>query len=424
MSKKKKSSRKVHRESTYKKTGAIKVIRQPDRRAKVAKGKPQSVRKVDTAKAGIRSAGNSSDTGRKRTGRSSKSMIMCPLFVWIALSMAIVYVWGLLAYAVDDYEEPMSLTMPAFAHVAPEKVSEITSKLRKKPDKLAIEKELAQALEVMEETEIPVEEVQIEEPEVDYSYVYNGEPEEEEDGYINNEIVNADGSISIVEGNVTEFEPWNDNKPRTIYCDNPGLKPLTTEYDFLPVDNSYYDSAIFIGDSRIAGLYAYSGYTGATFMYKTGLNIWNVMNEELEMGEGLQYRVEDVLSVRQYRNVYLMLGINELAVGTSQKFGEQYASVIGQIRRMQPAARIIIMSIMNVTSDYSRNPDVFNNDNINSRNYAISKLANGRSIFYLDVNPAVCDETGGLRHEITFDGVHLTAQYYYLLTDFLNEHGY
>lgn len=414
MSKKKQTSKKVHRESSNRRVSSTKVVTQPAKKTKDSKGKPQS-------------GGNRTDIARRKTGKNSKSMIMCPLFVWIALSMAIVYVWGALEYAVGDYEESIGLSMPAFAHVAPAKVSEITSKLRKKPDKLAIEKELAQALEVMEETEIPVEEIQeiqIEEPEVDYSYMYNGEPEEEDDGYINNEIVNADGSISIVEGNVTEFEPWNDNKPRTIYCDNPGLKPLTTEYDFLPVDNSYYDSAIFIGDSRIAGLYAYSGYTGATFMYKTGLNIWNVMNEELEMGEGLQYRVEDVLSVRQYRNVYLMLGINELAVGTSQKFGEQYASVIGQIRRMQPAARIIIMSIMNVTSDYNRNPDVFNNDNINSRNYAISKLANGRSIFYLDVNPAVCDETGGLRHEITFDGVHLTAQYYYLLTDFLNEHGY
>ena len=40
----------------------------------------------------------------------------------------------------------------------------------------------------------------------------------------------------------------------------------------------------------------------------------------------------------------------------------------------------------------------------------------------LDVNPELCDETGGLKEEYTFDGVHLKAQYIEIWKDFLKTH--
>ncbi len=65
----------------------------------------------------------------------------------------------------------------------------------------------------------------------------------------------------------------------------------------------------------------------------------------------------------------------------------------------------------------------FNNININDKNVASARLANGKDVFYLDCNPLFTDEEGYLQAELTFDGVHLYAQHYDKWRDFLFEHG-
>jgi len=65
-----------------------------------------------------------------------------------------------------------------------------------------------------------------------------------------------------------------------------------------------------------------------------------------------------------------------------------------------------------------------NNANINSKNVVMAKYANGEDIFYFDVNPALVDDEGYMREEISRDGVHLLAQHYYLWSDWMNEHGF
>ena len=42
-------------------------------------------------------------------------------------------------------------------------------------------------------------------------------------------------------------------------------------------------------------------------------------------------------------------------------------------------------------------------------NQAIATLANGRNIFYIDMNTDLCDEDGNLKKELTGDGIHLKA---------------
>ena len=60
---------------------------------------------------------------------------------------------------------------------------------------------------------------------------------------------------------------------------------------------------------------------------------------------------------------------------------------------------------------------------IHIRNVEIETLANGKDIFYIDVNEAVCDENGNLYADWTFDQIHLKAKYYQVWENFLMEHG-
>ena len=52
---------------------------------------------------------------------------------------------------------------------------------------------------------------------------------------------------------------------------------------------------------------------------------------------------------------------------------------------------------------------VINNTEINARNKWLKKLADNKTIFYLDYNEVLDDENGALKADSTFDGVHLQA---------------
>ena len=229
--------------------------------------------------------------------------------------------------------------------------------------------------------------------------------------------------VEITKVGAVEFVPWNDNPARSPYYKNPGVRPLSSKYEYKDVDADYFATSLFIGDSRIEGLHDYSGWDKAHFAYKTGLSVLNMMSETLNTNDG-KCTLSEVLENYTFDNIYIMIGINELGSGTVSDFADKYKENLETIRSLQQDARIIILGIMYVTKEYSDSSDVYNNDNINAKNAAIASFANGTDIFYLDMNPAVVDENMALREDISFDGVHLIAKYYYLWTDFMCSHGY
>lgn len=197
------------------------------------------------------------------------------------------------------------------------------------------------------------------------------------------------------------------------------------EPQFVTVDESYFDDALFIGDSRTVGLYEYAGLEErADFFCKTSLTIWTVLEKPIVKNEeGKSITVEEALQEKRYGKIYLMLGINELGRGNTELFMEQYKKVVERIRELQPDAVLFVEGIMRVAGEKSSTDPIFNNANINERNENIARLANNKDIFYIDVNEAVCDEFGDLVAEYTFDQIHLKAAYYELWKQFLLEHG-
>lgn len=348
-----------------------------------------------------------------RKKKQKNNLIKCPLFVAVCMTVIGVMLYGFIVAYYGNYEFSLSWDRPAFVALVLGEKTEVETEVVE-------EEETELALEIMEEeTEVATEE---------YSEEAAEEATEETDEYVSNEVWDEEGNVHIVADSVTEYTEWNDNEPRGRFYTNPGVRPLSTDYPYQQVDIDYFENSIFIGDSRIEGLSYYGGIDTATFVYKTGMSIYGVMDRDMKMKVGTEVLPDtvnllDVLEARQYENIYIMLGINELGNATSS-FSRQYAKVLGEIRKRQPEARIIIMGIMFVTNGYDRNPAVFNNDNVNSKNVAISRYANGRTIYYLDMNPAVEDENHALNSDYTFDGVHLTAQYYNLWRDFMCSHAY
>lgn len=191
-------------------------------------------------------------------------------------------------------------------------------------------------------------------------------------------------------------------------------------YDFQQVDESYFDDALFIGDSRTVGLYDYTNLPEhADFLCETSLTIYKVMDENFK-GKGT---VEEALSAKHYGKIYIMMGINELGRGTTEDFMEKYTEVVDTLHELAPEAKIIIEANMRVSGQKSNSDAIFNNSNINARNNAIATLADNETFFYIDMNEAVCDENGDLNAEYTHDQIHLLGKYNELWKQFLMEHG-
>ena len=131
---------------------------------------------------------------------------------------------------------------------------------------------------------------------------------------------------------------------------------------------------------------------------------------------------DEALGTRQFGKVYILLGINEIGAYTAADWAAQYKSLLDLVREKQPDAVIFIQSIFHTTQKKS-DSSYFKNEVINERNAAIAQLADGKTIFYLDLNPLFDDENGALRADYSGDGVHVRAPYYVQWRDHLYQFG-
>lgn len=195
---------------------------------------------------------------------------------------------------------------------------------------------------------------------------------------------------------------------------------------FQTVDSTYFEDALFIGDSRTVALYKYGDLEKSVdFFASTGLNVYRLFKEKLPWPpeDKTKRTLEEMLAAEQYGKIYFMMGINEMGIGTQEEFVEKYEEIIRRIHELQPDAVIFVQAIMRVTTARSDQGDYITNEGIDERNQAIQALTDGETYIYLDVNSVLCDEDGGLCPDYSFDGVHLKAKYVDLWKSFLLEHG-
>ncbi|MBR1476468.1 MAG: acylhydrolase [Lachnospiraceae bacterium] len=237
------------------------------------------------------------------------------------------------------------------------------------------------------------------------------------------------GDISTVVEKPEESDPVEEITDSGEAMHGERIDELTEELTFVEVEDDYFEDAAFIGDSRVVGLYEYGGWQDIAHFYAAvGLNIYKLFDVDMDQvdEEGHKYTVtlEEGLTENDFRKIYIMLGINEVGTGNAEYFVNAYREQLERIKELQPNAIIYVMSIMNVSQNRSNKGDHVNRDAINERNEALAELEDGKRVFYLDVNEAVCDEEGYLIGDYTFDGVHLKAQYVKLWQDYLRTHAY
>ena len=193
-------------------------------------------------------------------------------------------------------------------------------------------------------------------------------------------------------------------------------KPL----EFVPSDKSYFDDAIIIGDSRTVGIFEYGDMGNITYYATEGLNVYDLWKEAIPVkGMGNNY-LEPLLKAKEYKKIYIMIGINELGYDMNQTV-QKYKETLDKMHEIRPEAIIYICSNLHVTAAQSSKSDTFNNKNIDLFNDEIKKFADHETFFYLDTNQKFNDANGNLGDEYTSDNVHILAKYYAEWADWFAE---
>ena len=190
---------------------------------------------------------------------------------------------------------------------------------------------------------------------------------------------------------------------------------------FVQADESYFDDAVFIGDSRMVGVAYFSGITNGHFLAKTSMNIFWMMNTAPETDTTVS-SVREGLMRQQYGKVYILTGINEVGSGDPKYFTDAYRKVLAEIRELQPDAVIYIHAVTHVSAAVSAGNPVFDNGRIDERNEALKQMAEEEKVIFIDINEAFDDENGCLPAENSWDGIHPSANLYPLWKEYLLSH--
>lgn len=189
-----------------------------------------------------------------------------------------------------------------------------------------------------------------------------------------------------------------------------------------PQEDSWFDDAVFVGNSRTQGLMLYTGM-GAKCYADVGLTVETVFTAdrftdpipepvsetdgEETAGQPAKITAAQALEKDTYRKVYLMFGINELGWSREDIFISKYASLIDTILSSHPDAQVYVQSILPVSADKHQETSYLTNERIAQFNGQLQQLAAEKEVFYLDVSAAFRDENGALPEDLSNDGVHL-----------------
>lgn len=176
-------------------------------------------------------------------------------------------------------------------------------------------------------------------------------------------------------------------------------------------DASWFDDALFIGDSRTVGLHEYGGLGNAEVLADSGMSVYKLFKKEFTWSSGEKGTLEELLTQRRFGKIYLMLGVNELGYSFNTTV-TRYTEMVERIQEAQPDAFIFLQANLHIAQEKSETSPVYNNENIDRFNEEIEKLADGERRFYLDVNEMFDDEEGNLAAEYTADDIHVLAKYY------------
>lgn len=216
--------------------------------------------------------------------------------------------------------------------------------------------------------------------------------------------------------------------------------PVT--YEYTQVDDSYFNDAVFIGDSISYGFELYvteKRANGETILGEAqfltsgslsyGNSLWDVSDESVHPTyNGEKMKLEDAIAKIKPGKIFILLGTNDVALyGVEQTIANADTEISGMLEA-SPGAEIFIMSTTPKYSPAESDVDgALNNADIDALNVAMRQFAVEKGYNFMNIAPLFKDETGGLAADYCSDkegmGIHFTSAAYDIWLDFLYSYG-
>ena len=186
-----------------------------------------------------------------------------------------------------------------------------------------------------------------------------------------------------------------------------------------PVDSSFFDDAVFLGDSLTVALENYcsgdySALGNAKFFCAGGLGYTNIMvSGRTATYNGAEYAPETCGQVTGANKIFICLGMNDLASGVDATLNYAY-DFMDRLVGASPNAHIYMQAVTPMLAGYDNG--LLNNTTIKSFNLTIKEYCELNGFTFIDINTPLLDSTGCLAYENCGDpdgqGLHLSFSAY------------
>lgn len=174
-------------------------------------------------------------------------------------------------------------------------------------------------------------------------------------------------------------------------------------------DESFFDDALFIGDSRMVSSAYYARLGKADYFTDVGMNVFQMFSVTASDDNFDATDLTTLLQNRTYKKIFIMLGINECGYPMSSLLSA-YQEDIDTLKRLQPDATIYLLKVYGVSRSVSESASYFSPQRLQEVNDGIAGLADGKKVHCLDASHLYCDDEGYMKEEYTSDGVHPYAK--------------
>ena len=222
----------------------------------------------------------------------------------------------------------------------------------------------------------------------------------------------------------------------------PSAEPPTNESpvtlaETADMGQAYQDSIIFVGDSTTAHLRSRGVLTGGTDTKQvwvpadnTLLLDFNITKKKIvHPASGMEMTIAEAAAREKPAYMILTIGLNGMTsfVNNKNLYQNCYGNLIDAIREASPETKIILQSVYPVAA----NQKTFSADAVTLNGYIdilnsyVKELAADKEVKYLDTNSALKGPDGLLPEAYqNGDGIHLTAEGYRVILNYIRTHGY
>ena len=202
---------------------------------------------------------------------------------------------------------------------------------------------------------------------------------------------------------------------KAVPTDQPENRDVSRHKQFLEVAKKGDVEVLFIGDSIT------QGWEGS------GKDAWKKNFEPMKAanfgigGDRTQHIIWRITEGKELEGItpkvaVMMIGTNNTGGNTAEDIAKGIKAILAEFAKQKPNMKVLLLAVFpragGIANDEMVAPKEKLNKKIDQINDIIKGYADGRTVFYKDINAKFLTSDGGLSREIMKDLLHLTAKGY------------